>query len=292
MDRIRGGVASPSVHNPAGIAFRAGQLYVCDTGVSALHRWDLTTGQAQRIGASGGITLAVPVDVAVDEAGSMYVADTGRSEVVSFDRSGVAGRRFKPPGRRDYRPISVAVRGSTLYVADIVEHKIDLFSTTDGRHLAAIGKAGSEPGTFYYPSGVATGASGEVWISDMMNSRVQLFDATNAVTSYFGQPGNRYGDMGKPRHLDVGPDGTILVADAEFAHVHLFDTRGRLLLLVGGASDELGGTPMPVGVAVAPVLPEAVTRLVPEGFRAEYFFFVTSSIGRERISLFAVGRPQ
>ena len=53
--------------------------------------------------------------------------------------------------------------------------------------------------------------------------------------------------------------------------------------------DEIGGTPMPVGVAVAPTLPDALTSLVPEHFDAEYYLFVTNSVGSKRIALFAVG---
>jgi sugar lactone lactonase YvrE len=185
--------------------------------------------------------------------------------------------------------VAVAVHGSTLYVADIASHRLDMFSTGDGKHLGAIGKLGSGAGESYFPMGVAVNGEGQLFVSDMMNARVQIFDAERNLLSSFGQHGNRYGDLGKPKQLAVGPDGTIIIADAEFAHVHLFNRQGRLLMLVGGPGYKAGGTPMPLGVAVAPELPEAVAALVPDDFQADYFFFVTNTVGPNRISLFAVG---
>ena len=233
--------------------------------------------------------LAKPVAVAVDDAGTAYVADTGRSEVVVFDSAGASTRRVRPPDREHYRPVAVAVHGSTLYVADIAAHKIDMFSTADGRHLGAFGQVGGEPGELYFPAGVATNTNGDVFVSDMMNARVQVFDAAREPTLSFGRPGNRYGDMGKPKHLTVGPDGTVLIADAEFAHIHLFNSRGQLLMLVGSPQDKPGGTPMPLGIAAARTLPEAISSLVPEDFQVDYYFFVSNAIGAKRMSVFAVG---
>ncbi len=289
VDWIRGGLVSPHVGVPAGIAFQAGHLYICDTQANALHDWDLITGQARRLGRSGDIVLAKPVAVAVDEVGTVYVADTGRAEVVAFDSTGRSTFRIRPPDRQSYRPVAVAVHSSKIYVADIAAHKIDIFSTTDGRHLGALGEAGGEPGKFYFPMGVATNGTGHVFVSDMMNARVQVFNAGHNPLFSFGRPGDRYGDMGKPKHLTVGPDGTVFIADAEFARIHLFNAQGQLLMLVGSDDDKPGGTPMPFGVAVARTLPEAVASFVPDDFRADYFFFVTNVIGAKRISLFAVG---
>ncbi len=317
---IRGGAVSPYVGTPAGIAYRGGHLYICDTDINAVHDWDLATGRARRIGASGKTVLVKPVAVAVDDAGTIYVADTGRGEVVAFDSKGAVVRRFKPPEREEYRPVACAtgslsasaradelpvapmsvapermsavardVRGSKLYVADIAAHKIDVYSTEGGDHLGAFGEVGSEPGDFYYPMGVAANAGGDILVSDMMNARVQIFDAKQQYRSSFGRPGDRYGDMGKPRHLAVGLDGAIFIADAEFAHVHLFNAQGRLLMLIGGPEDKPGATPLPRGVAVARNVPGGLASWVPADFEAKYFLFVSNSVGSRRISLFAVG---
>ena len=286
---LHGRPLSPHVRKPAGIAYRNGHLYVCDTDINAVHDWDLASGSAKRLGIRGSVTLVKPVAVAVDEAATVYVADTGRAEVLAFDRDGQQIRKLRPPDREDYRPTALAADGTTLYVADIAAHRVDLFSIDDGGHIGAFGKVGSAPGEFYFPMGLATDGNGRLLLSDMMNARVQIFDADRNPVSSIGRPGNRYGDLAKPRHLAIGPDGIIFIADPEFAHVHLFNDRGQLLMLLGGPQDEAGGTPMPIGVAVATDVPESIAALVPADFRAAYYLFVSNTVGNRRIGLFAVG---
>ena len=286
---FRGRAVSPFVGTPAGIAYRDGRLYICDTHKNVVHAWNLSTGEARQIGGNGDVILAKPVDVAVDAAGICYVADTDRGEVVAFDGRGVAARKYVPPGCERFKPAAVAVFGSKLYVADLAAHRVEVFSISDGGHVASLGEIGSGLGQFYYPTGVATDEAGNVFISDMMNGRVQVFDQTYKAVLSMGQLGNRYGDMAKPRHLAIGSDDVVFIADAEFAHVHLFNTEGRLLMLLGGVEDRAGGTPMPVGVAIAATLPERLIELVPSEFDARYYLFVTNSVGSKRIGLYAVG---
>lgn len=285
---LRPRTSGPSVGVPAGIDYRQDHLYICDTEFGTVHDWNLATGQATYLG-SPTATLSEPVDVAIARDGTAYVADTGRGEVVVFDPAGAVLRSLTPPGHESWRPVAVAVHGQSLFVTDIASHRVHVFSTITGQHQGAFGTPGSAPGSLYFPTGVATNAGGEIHVAEMMNARVQTFDAAFNPIAHFGRRGDRYGDMGKPKHLDVAPDGTILVADAEFAHVHLFSRRGELLLLVGGPNDEPGGTPMPLGVAVVDSLPDSITSHVPDGFEVDHYFFVTNTVGRKRIALFAVG---
>ncbi len=291
LERVRGGSIRPQVGTPAGIAYADGHLYVCDTAQNVVHDWNLGTGDARRIGDSGDVTLTKPVDVAVGSDGTVYVADSERGAVYAFDSSGRTVARFRQSRDGNYRPVSVAVHGDHLYVADIAAHVVDVFSTTEAKHITSIGKIGSEPGTFYFPMGVAHAADGKLAVADMMNARVQIFDASHAPVAAFGQPGNRYGDLGQPKHLDVGPDGVVFIADPEFGRIHLFDDRGRLLMLLGESDDPSAGAPMPMGVAVAHSLPPNVANRVPAGFNADYFVFTTDTVARRRISLFAIGKP-
>lgn len=288
-DTLRGRSFSPFVSTPAGIAYRNGHLYICDTDFNVVHDWDLTTGTARRIGLRQDSTLGKPVAVAVDHEGSVFVADTGRGEVVVFDGTGVRVDSLRPPGQENYRPVALAEQEGQILVADVGAHMIDVFSVGDRKHVASFGGVGSKLGQFYFPMGIAVDSTGRILVSDSMNSRVQFFGDGYQFMLSMGKAGNRYGDMGKPRHVAVGPDGVIFVADVEFRHVHLFNAKGQLLMLLGGPEDEPGGTPMPVGVAVAESVPHRVASLVPDDFEADYFLFVSNTIGSKCISLYAVG---
>jgi DNA-binding beta-propeller fold protein YncE len=160
--------------------------------------------------------------------------------------------------------------------------QIDAFPTADGRLMRSIAASGADQQ--FFPMGLAVDATGRTYVADMMGGRVLVFGSET-----IGRRGDRYGDMGQPRHLAVGPDGVLFVADAEVAHVHLFNGEGQLLMFLGGPQDQPGGTPLPVGLAIAPTLPDRLASLVPEDFNARYFLFVSNSGGTRRISLFAIG---
>jgi DNA-binding beta-propeller fold protein YncE len=279
----------PFVETPAGIAYHHGHLYICDTGLRTVHDWNLTTGRATRLGTCGDKALVTPVAVVVDPRGTIYVADTGRGEVISFDNTGVTQAALKSPGRDPYRPVALAVAGEELFVADLTGLQIDVFSTADGHHLRGITTTLVGGDIPFFPMGVAVDAAGRAYVADMMRGQVLVFSPDGKLVQTIAQRGDRYGDMGQPRHLAVGQDGILFVADAEFAHVHLFNNDGQLLMLLGGPQDRPGGTPMPIGVAIAPTLPDRLASLVPPDFNARYFIFVTNGIGNRRTSLFAIG---
>ncbi len=289
VELLRGQPVVPYAENPTGIAYADNHLYICDTGLRVVHDWNLATGVARRIGESGAIRLEQPVDVCVDPQRTLFVADTGRGEVVSFDASGRNGRVFKPPDREANRPTSVACMNERLYVSDAGSSRIDVFSTQNGTHQATFtASTGGDSEAYALPAGLAIGDS-RIFVGDMTGGRVLAFSGEGKFVRKIGQRGDRYGDMGQPKHLAIGSDGILFVADAEFARVHLFNQAGQLLMLLGGSGGGPGSTPMPFGVAVAPTLPRELAALVPEGFTAKYFLFVTNSVGPQRISLFAIG---
>ncbi len=290
VDFFRGIATSPWVGTPMGIAYHDDSLYICDTHANCVHAWNLATGSAKRIGAGGD--LKKPVAVAVDDSGTVFVADTIRGEVVGFDPASQEIRRFRPGDRSNYRPVAVAVSKTDLYVADIVNHRVDIYSTETGKLSKSLGRPGSREGDFYYPSGVAVGPGGRIYVADMMNARVQVFDEKGNFLHSIGAPGNHYGNLGKPRDVAVAHDGTVFVADAEFGYVHLFDAQGRLLLVVGGPRDRPGGTPLPNGIAIATLVPRKLQELAPGGFIPRYYVFVSNTTGRKRLALFAVGSPE
>jgi DNA-binding beta-propeller fold protein YncE len=61
-----------------------------------------------------------------------------------------------------------------VYVADALYDNLQIFDG-EGRFLLDVGTAGSEPGEFWMPAGVAIGRNGEIYVADSYNCRVQLF---------------------------------------------------------------------------------------------------------------------
>jgi hypothetical protein len=65
----------------------------------------------------------------------------------------------------------------------------------DPRFSFAIGKSDSGNGQFSYPSGVAIDASGNAWVVDGENNRVQKFNSKGEYLSKFGSGGSGNGQL-------------------------------------------------------------------------------------------------
>ncbi len=287
VEMIRGERFASRVESPGGIAAHGNQLYICDTEQAVVHVWDLSTGHTDRLGQTGEVLLGTPVDVAVGADGTVFVADTGRGEVVVFGRDGSGPSRLRTSGGGLFRPVSVAWSLGKLLVCDLESASIVVFDVGTGS-VAATFTLSDKTGDAVMPMGVAVGSAGEILVTDAMGGRVIVLSEAGELVRTMSQRGDRIGDMGHPKHLDMSDDGTVFVADAEFARVHLYNGAGELLMLLGGAGDRIGGTPMPFGVAVVDDS-SALRRLVPVDFGAKYFVAVTNSLGSKRVSLFAVG---
>ncbi|MFI7274623.1 fibronectin type III domain-containing protein [Streptomyces sp. NPDC049879] len=122
------------------------------------------------------------------------------------------------------------------------------------------------------PFGVATDASGDIWIADTGNQRVRRVDAaTGTVTTVAGNGTRGYGGDGgpatdaslrDPNAVAIGPDGDLWIADTGNRRVRRVDAAtGTITTVLGTGSrgDTGDGGPgtdarigSPSGIAVAP----------------------------------------
>lgn len=74
-----------------------------------------------------------------------------------------------------------------------------------------LGAPGLGAGQFRHPSGLATDASGNMYVADTLNDRVQKFDSAGNFLAQAGGPGTS--QFNQPWALAVGGDGSVYVAD-------------------------------------------------------------------------------
>ncbi len=100
--------------------------------------------------------------------------------------------------------------------------------------LATFGRAGSNPGQFNGPRGIAVGPDGSVYVADSLNHRVQKFDAAGRFVAQVGGQGTGPGQFQEPWGVAVGPDGSVYVADTWNHRVQKFDPNLRFIAAWGG----------------------------------------------------------
>ena len=112
------------------------------------------------------------------------------------------------------------------------------------------GKQGSAAGEFNEPRGIAVNrSSGEIYIIDSKNQRVQKLGPDGRPVATWGKEGNGPGDFKDPCGIAVAPDGSVYVADTWNHRIQKFDANGRFVLQWNEENPGFWG---PRGVAVGP----------------------------------------
>ncbi|MGE3617899.1 MAG: 6-bladed beta-propeller, partial [Gemmatimonadales bacterium] len=240
-----------------------GRVYIADPGAARVVVLGPTGSYERAFG--GREILYNPVDVAVDPGTErIYVVDAYLHQVVIFDRSGaVTGRLGKATRSVAERPIRILAtepHGGASPPAAPTQANGEADPAIVSQHQSA-GVSLSEPrdlwenrgggdGEFRYPSSIAVGPDGRVYVVDQMNFRVQVFDRTGRFVRQIGQLGDQPGAFARPKGVAVDGDGHLYVSDAAFNNIQVFDADGRLLLSFGGLGHGPGQHWMPLGLCV------------------------------------------
>jgi streptogramin lyase len=294
--RLDGTGAAASFSYPIGVAVDgAGNVYVADANNNTIREITpagvVTTlaGLAGQGGSTDGTGTAAsfrrPLGVAVDGAGTVYVADTGNNTIRKITSAGVvttlagtAGVYGSADGTGAAAsfdlPTGLAVDGAgNIYVVDSMNATIRVVTSAGvvGTMAGAAGVTGSADGTgaaasFSDPFGVAVDSAGNVYVADADNSTIREITPAGVVMTLAGTAGVKGGADGtgaaasfeRPEGVAVDSAGNVYVADSSNSTIREITLAGVVTTLAGtagtrGSADGTGAAASffdPYGVAV------------------------------------------
>ncbi len=232
---------------PTDIAADAsGNIYVADTynhrirkitpaGVVSTLAGDGTPGFAEGVGAVA--RFYYPTGVTADTHGNIYVADQENHRIRKITPAGVVSTlagsgapgfaegaataaQFKYPIR-----VATDVYGN-VYVVDCQNHRIrkirptGVVTTLAGNGIAGFANGTGSTSQFNFPTGIATDASGNVYVADTINNLIRRITVTGAVSTVAGSGfqgfANGRGTIAEfnyPYGISVDASGTIYVVE-------------------------------------------------------------------------------
>ena len=266
MDRLAGGQPdTEKVNNksfpfqmigPYGIAIDSkGLVYVADQRVGAVFIFNVESRETQMIRNGLEAHFGWINGLAIDDDDRLFVSDGKMHRVLIFNpkheiQSQVTEGLVDPVG------LAIDTTNRFLYVVDTQQDQVLVYDADSLKLLRRIGTGGknhflTSPGDFGAPQCVAVDKDGDVYVTDTLNNRVEIFDADGNFISQFGKAGDGPGYFTRPKGIAVDADGHIWVADSMQDRLQVFNREGRLLTYVGQGHGELPGQfKALVGVAI------------------------------------------
>lgn len=112
------------------------------------------------------------------------------------------------------------------------------------------GDRGSDPGQFRDPGGIAVDADENVYVADLSNNRVQVFDSDGTFLRAWGSQGSGEGEFNRPIDIAVGPDGGVYVVEEGNDRVQKFSPEGEPLAAWGSSGADDGQFNAPCALTV------------------------------------------
>lgn len=233
---------------PATVTIDAqGNFYVGDVGN---HRIEKFNNQGKALLAWGspgsgdgqfGVDFGgpnLPLNIAIDSRGNIYVSDPGNGRVQKFDPAGHFLLKWSSLGVGAGQLGSFASAGGqggmavdpfdNVWVIDQGSSRVEKFDS-QGRFLDFFGSSGAGTGQFATPNGIAIDRQGNIFVTDEF--RTQKFDKTGHFVSQFGNGA---------RGIAIDQQGNVYLSGTKDQRIWKFDNNGNWLYEWGGAGSADG----------------------------------------------------
>lgn len=143
------------------------------------------------------------------------------------------------------KPMDVTKIGEMIYVSDTSNKQVQVFDQS-GTAVFKFGKEGSKEGEFKFPYGIAGDKDGNVYVADLYNGNISIFDSKGKFIKYFVDKEKVLKSPGGLRIFG----SKLYVTDIKANKLFVFELDGKKVLEIGGAGVDEGKFIAPNAVTV------------------------------------------
>jgi len=223
----RAGNGPGELARPMHMDVHDGKLYVAEYGNDRIQIFSLAGEPLTTVGTSGHGPgqFDSPGGVAVDRQGRLYVADffNHRIQFLEADgrfirQYGETGKKGRWGGRFNYPTDVALLPDGSLSVADAYNNRIQLFAPDSSLvrrwgGLFGFGIAGKFNGWFRVATSIAVGPTGNIFVTDFYNNRVQKFSPQGKFLTSVGTQEIGLGQLHYPTDVALDAEGNLYVVD-------------------------------------------------------------------------------
>lgn len=218
---------------------KKGLIYVVDGVNSKIKVFNQDGKFAFSFGSKGSLNgqFKFPLGIDIGNSGKVYVADSGNRRVQIFSSTGsyIAQIKIHSKDGIPADPTDVAVNESLnlLYVADNDNHYILSYDLSDLDLYQTFGTPGSEEREFRYPFLMAIDKDKYLYITDVVNTRVQVFNPEGLFVMVIGGWGVEKGRFFRPKGVAIDMNNRVYVSDSYMGVIQVFLSDGTFYSVVG-----------------------------------------------------------
>ncbi len=147
-------------------------------------------------------------------------------------------------------------------------------------------------GDLMAPANIAIDGSGQVYVSDTIGCRVQIYDSDGKFLRGLGSEGDGWGQFARPRGVAIDREARVYVVDGATQVCQIFDKEGRLLIFIGEPDGSAAALNMPAGIYIDYEHVGLFKKYVAPDFVVENLVIISNQYGDRKVSVYGLGHKK
>jgi DNA-binding beta-propeller fold protein YncE len=191
-----------------------------------------------------------PRAIASDEQMIVVIDKSGRLQRFATDGTFLSAWELELSGTGYPTGVSIDNRGN-IWIADTHQHRI-LVLDSEGNEVRSFGEYGTGDGQFLYPTDVAFGIDGEIFVSEYGgNDRINVFNQEGTFVRSIGHHGEDQNGFKRPQSIAVDQKtGYLYIADSGNHRIVVIRPSGEVVQIISEVGRGDGQMLYPYGILI------------------------------------------